>query len=111
MKRYMVISHVPKEVMMKMSEKSPEEMQDGMKKWMDWKDKYEAQVVDMGAPVFGGVTVSPDGATVPSNKDVAGYMMVEADDLEAAIKLLQESPLFDNSEGCQIEFHEVMNMQ
>lgn len=111
MKKYMVISHASQEAMMKMPEKSPEEMQEGMKKWFDWKDKFEPQVVDMGAPVFGGVIVSPDGSTVPSTKDMAGYMMIEADDLEAAIKLLQESPLFGEFEGAQVELHEVMDMQ
>jgi len=111
MKKYIVMSHASKEVMMNLPQKSPDEMEEVMKKWLEWSQKFEQNVVDMGAPVFGGVVISPDGSTVPSTKDLAGYMMIKAVDLEGAIKLLQESPLFGEFEGSQIELHEIMNME
>jgi len=110
MKKFVVLSHVTPAAMSRMSNKTPEEAQEGMKLWFAWKEKYGPQVIDLGTPLFGGVKVLPDGSTEPSKKELACYMMIGAESLVDAIELLMDSPLFDDSEGCEIEVHEAMSM-
>lgn len=110
MKKFMVLSHATPEALVKMSGKGPEEMQGTMKLWLAWKEKYGAQVIDMGAPLFGGVKVLPDGSSESSKREVSGYMMLEAESMEDAIELLKDSPIFDNPKGCGVEIHEAMSM-
>jgi len=110
MKKFIVLSHIGAEAMSQMSKKTPDEMKEGMEKWFSWKEKYEDQVIDMGAPLFGGVKLLPDGSTEKSNKEVAGYMMIQADNLNAAIELLKDSPLMEMTKGCDIEIHEAHSM-
>ncbi len=52
-----------------------------------------------------------EGKSTASEKDVAGYMMIQAENLNAAVRLLQASPLFDNGPNHHIELHEMMDMQ
>jgi hypothetical protein len=110
MKKFMVLSYVTPEALVKISDRVPEEMQETMKLWLAWNEKYRTQVIDMGAPLFGGVKVLSDGSTEASKREVAGFMMVEAESLKDAIELLKVSPLFDSPEGSDVEIHEAMAM-
>lgn len=107
MKKYMVMSYMSTEAMLTMKERTQDDRQDTMAAWMTWKENYSEHVIDMGAPLFGGVTVKADGKTTPSDKNVAGYMIIAAETLDQAITLLQKSPLFDYTDGCDIELHEL----
>jgi hypothetical protein len=49
--------------------------------------------------------VAPDG-TSPSSREVAGYSIIEADDLDAAVELAKVHPHLSMPGGCEIEVHE-----
>ena len=80
-------------------EMSPEEMQAGMKAWMDWvkTGTDEGWLLDPGSPLSGnGAVVQPDltvidGPFAESKELVGGYTMVEAPDLAAACELAKQT--------------------
>ncbi|MFC6288065.1 YciI family protein [Nocardioides sp. GCM10027113] len=84
---------------------SPEEMQEVMQAWMRWGEKVGDGMVDFGTPLAGGVRVTPDG-TSDSDREVAGYTIIEAADRDAALALAQVHPHLDMPGGCTIEVHE-----
>ncbi len=86
----------------------PEQMQEVMGQWMAWAGKVGDGMVDFGTPLDNGVRVSSDGSTSPSTREVAGYSILEADDLEAALALAKDHPHLNMPGGCEIEVHEAL---
>ncbi len=73
-----------------------------MKKWMDWSVAAGPALLDFGLPLGNGKTVSSDGVK-ESALPVTGYSIVEATNIDAAIKLFAAHPHLSNGE---IEVHE-----
>jgi len=75
---------------------SPTQMEEMFAKFNAWKDKYAENIVDMGGKLGGGNVVTSDGATdgpfVEVKEIVGGFMIVEAEGIEKAIEVAQESP-------------------
>jgi hypothetical protein len=84
---------------------SPEQMEAVMGEWNAWAGKVGDRMVDFGAPLAGGVRVSPTG-TAPSTREVVGYSLIEADDFDAALELARHHPHLNMPGGCEIEVHE-----
>jgi hypothetical protein len=84
----------------------PAEMKAVMDQWMAWADRVGEGMVDLGTPLAGGVQVSPEG-TAPSTREVVGYTLIEAADMDAALALAEGHPhLTMPGGGCTIEVHE-----
>ncbi len=86
---------------------TPEQMEAVMGEWTAWAGKVGNGLVDFGTPLAGGVRVSTDG-TSPSTREVAGYSILEAADLDAALELAKSHPHLNMPGGCEIEVHEAM---
>ncbi len=86
---------------------TPEQAAEGMKPWMEWAARCGDSLVDMGAPLTNGQLVT-DGGSVPSEKEVTGFSILEATDMGAAVALLQGHPHLSWTEGCSIEVYEAM---
>ena len=84
---------------------SPEEMEAVMGQWNAWAGKVGDGLVDFGTPLASGVLVTPDGTT-PSTREVVGYSIIEAADMDAALALAQAHPHLSMPGGCEIEVHE-----
>ena len=108
MKKFIVIYHAPAEAMAQMANVTPEEMQEGMKPWMDWAAKCGDQLVDMGTPLMGGQRVLPDGTSQDSTREVTGYSVLQANDMAEAKSLVDGHPHLAWTGGCEIEVHESM---
>lgn len=83
---------------------SPEQMQQTLKKWMDWKDALEkdgylksagARLDGSGKVVRGMAKAVTDGPYVEVKDSVAGYMIVQAADLDQAVELAKGCPIFE----------------
>ena len=107
MKKFLVIYHAPAEAMDKMKDVTPEEREAVMKPWMDWAAACGDGLIDLGTPLAGGQKVTPDG-TSPSDKQVAGYSMLQAESMDEAVKMLEGHPHLSWTAGCEIEVHESM---
>lgn len=83
----------------------PSEMEAIMGEWMSWGGRVGDGMLDFGTPLAGGMNVTPEGAS-PSTREVAGYTMIEAADMDAALALAQDHPHLKMPGGCTIEVHE-----
>ena len=109
MNKYIVIYHAPAEAIAATHAMSSEDMQKGMEAWGVWAAACGDGLVDMGTPLMSGLKLSPDGSS-PSDKEVTGYSILQADDMAAAEALLQGHPHLNWAGGCEIEVHESMPM-
>ena len=97
-------------------EMSPEQMQQVMQTWMDW----SGSAVERGWMIDGGDALKPEGKVVhpdatvtdgpfaESKELVGGFSMVQADTLEAAVRLTKDCPMF--AAGGTVEVRELMGV-
>jgi hypothetical protein len=107
MKKFVVLYHAPAGFAAKMTEASPEEMKEHMAAWMSWNERSGSALLDMGAPLGNAQTVAAGGGGSPSESTVNGYSLLQAEDMNAALALLEGHPHLANGE-CSIEVHECM---
>ena len=65
----------------------------GMQAWTEWMTRHAGQIVDTGGPLGKTKRVSADGISDVSN-NIAGYVVVEAEDHESAARLFEGHPHF-----------------
>ncbi len=106
MTRFMFVYHAPP-MPEDAPEMAPEDMQAVMQQWSAWGEKAGEHLLDFGAPMDHGVRVTPAG-TSPSESQVSGYSMLEAEDMDAALELARDHPHLNMPGGCEIEVLEVM---
>ncbi len=109
MNTYLVTYHATPEAMQKTQEMSPDEMQAGMAAWAAWFERCGEQLVDKGAVLSGGQSVTAAGSS-PSSRGAMGYSIIQAEDDDAAEALLRAHPHLAWAEGCEIEMHPAMPM-
>ncbi|MFL6132360.1 MAG: hypothetical protein ACJ72A_06145 [Nocardioidaceae bacterium] len=106
MTKYLFIYHAPM-TPADAAPPDPQQMEAVMGDWNAWAGKVGDGMVDFGTPLAGGVRVAADGATSPSTNEVAGYSLIEAADMDAALALAKDHPhLRMPGGGCEIEVHE-----
>jgi hypothetical protein len=110
MKKFIVIYHAPLDFMKDMANTTPEDRKKGMEEWMVWAEKCGSNLVDMGAPLMNGEQLIPDGTSKNSDKNVVGYSILDAENLEEAKGLLKGHPHLAWNAQCSIEVHETMQM-
>ena len=79
-----------------------------MATWMKWFSDLGKAVVDAGAPTQPGKIVTKSGVKSVGAKPVAGYTILQAKSLDAAIALAKSHP--DIAEGLQIAVYPLMPM-
>ena len=88
MKKFIVIYYAPADLMESVKDMSPEEKKKGMEPWMVWAERCGSGLVDLGAPLGNGQKVTKSGST-PSERQVVGYSILQAEDMESAKEMLQ----------------------
>jgi len=90
---------------------SPEQMQQTMRNWMDWKDTLEknghikqlGERLDGTGKVVRGKTRSvTDGPFVEVKDFIQGYMLVEAKDMDHALELAKGCPILESDGTVEI---------
>ena len=105
MNKYMVIYHAPTSAVEQLQDATPEDMKEGMEPWMAWAKRCGDGLVDLGTPLGGGQKVTKSGSS-PSDKNVTGYSILQAESLEAAKALVKGHPHLEWAAGCEVEVHE-----
>src|SRR5712691_12270477 len=90
---------------------SPAQMQDMYAAFNAWKEKFKANILDMGGKLMpGGKIVTTSGATdgpfVETKEIVGGYMLVSAETFDRALEVSGESPGV-LSPGSSVEIREI----
>lgn len=109
MKKYIVLYRAQKSAMDKMKDMNPEDSKKGMEAWMAWAQKCGDGLVDLGAPLGMAQNVTPDGAS-PSDLNVVGYSILQANDMAGAQAMLEGHPHLAWDAGCEISVHETLPM-
>jgi len=90
---------------------SPEQMQQTMKKWMDWKDSLEknghlpnpGERLDASGKVVRGKSKSvTDGPFVEVKDSIQGYLLLNAETLDQAVELSKGCPILDSDGSVEI---------
>ena len=105
MKKFMVIYYAPAEVAKKMDGATLEQMEEGMKPWMEWAKQVGSGMVDLGTPLGNGKKVTKSGA-ISADSQVNGYSILQAENIDAAVEMLKNHPHLNWAQGCEIEVFE-----
>ena len=107
MKKFIVLYHAPLEATKQTANMKPEDQAKGMEAWMQWAKSCGDKLVDLGAPLVNGQALTPNGSSA-STKEVAGYSVLQAQDMDEAKALLKGHPHLGWNADCSIEVHETM---
>jgi hypothetical protein len=108
MKKYIILYYAPMDAMQQMSQATPEEQQKGMEAWMSWSQSCGDHLVELGAPLMNGLKLRTDGTSENSDKEVTGYSIMQAENIEGVKKMLDKHPHLTWNANCSIEIHETM---
>ncbi|WP_421759561.1 hypothetical protein [Devosia sp.] len=77
--------------------------------WNAWMESIDDQLIDGGNPVGESKVLNADGSVgeAPANR-VSGYSIVVADDMDGALELARNCPVF--AEGGNVEVAELLDM-
>lgn len=107
MKKFILLYRGPATPMEKMT---PEQGQKTMAGWKTWMAKVGSALTDVGFPMANGRSVVDDGSkgTPP---ELNGYSIIQASDMNAALKLVDGHPfLSDKSGKFSVEVYELLPM-
>jgi hypothetical protein len=91
------------------SRTSQQEREASMKVWENWFKGLGKSIVEMGAPFAGSRTMSASGAQAGNGGLTPnGYSIFQANDLDAAAKLVKDCPGI--SEGGKVHIFELVAM-
>ena len=110
MKKYVVIYHAPAAAMQEMANATDEQKAEGMKPWLDWRDRAGSALLDFGAPLMGGAEIKSQQALMPSTREVCGYSIVQGNDQDSVHALFDGHPHLQWHPEASIELHEIAEM-
>lgn len=106
MKKYLAIYYAPAEAVAEFTNATQEQKLEGLKGWFAWKDKLNNQLVDFGAPLMPGNAKTPKQDWSQSSRDVTGYSIVQAENIESAKNLFDGHVHLHSHPQASIEVHE-----
>lgn len=106
MKKYMVFGYTNVESFEPQNEPSEEERKEIFQRWMEWKEELGELLVSMGSPLINGRVINSNGVLDELVSNLAGYMIIKAEDENHALELLNKSPLFGKGHGQKYELFE-----
>ncbi len=89
-------------------ETDPKKQKESMDVWMKWFAGLGKAVVDMGNPTMPGKMVAKGSLSDITRSPVTGYSIVQADKLDAAVKIAKGSPQL--ASGGKIAVYSIMEM-
>lgn len=100
------------------AQRSPENMQAHMQKWLDWirslrqQGKFIAgQPLQNGGQVVAGIAkVITDGPFAEGKEIVGGYLIVRAADLPEAVEICKGCPIFEHGGTVEVRTIQPLNL-
>lgn len=107
MKKFMIIYHAPQSAQEMMANATPEDAKKGMEPWIAWQKKFEENIVDMGSPIGMSKKVTKSGVS-DSDSTINGYSIIKAEDMDAALKVVENHPHLEWIPGAEVEVCEFL---
>jgi hypothetical protein len=108
MPNYIVLYNAPVSAADQMENNDPDMAAAAMQAWNDWSAKVGDGMVDLGTPLGNARSVGTGGAT-EADTEVAGYSILQAPDIDAAVALVEGHPHLQMP-GASIEVHETLEI-
>jgi hypothetical protein len=110
MKKFLFIYRSP--ASQERAQQSPQEMEQVFAAWNAWKEKFKANILDIGdglKPDGRRLTASgvTDGPFVEAKEIVGGFSIVSAESYDQAVKVAKDCPIM-LVPGSQVEIREMM---
>lgn len=111
MNKYLFIYRSPNNDQASADAPSPEQMQEMLAQWANWKEKFAKHVIDMGdglkpeGKVLANGKVT-DGPFIEAKELLGGYSIVEAESYEEALSVAKACPMV-HMPGASIEIREL----
>ena len=109
MAKFMVLYKAAVSARERLANATPEEVQEGMKLWMDWAQKCGDAIVGLGSPLSGGKTIG-SGSVMDVDSEIGGFSILEAESMDGAVKLLEDHPHLLTPGGASIEVLQFLSM-
>jgi hypothetical protein len=93
MKKFLVLYKAPPAAFEQMMKATPDQQKAGMDAWMKWGNAAKSSIVDMGAPLGKGLSVTQTEAKQQPN-DLGGYSIMQGESKEAVAEALKGHPHF-----------------
>ncbi|WP_338721694.1 hypothetical protein [Devosia sp. XK-2] len=71
----------------------------GVPEWKEWDKRHAAAIVNQGGMVGKTTRIARDGTIAPASNDFCGYVIVEAENAEAAARLFADHPHINTFPG------------
>lgn len=79
-------------------------------KWPDWFNKVGDHLVDRGSPMKNGLVLHKDGSTSSLATNFNGYSILQADNIDEALRLLKDHPFLTlGTDEFTVEIFELPN--
>ena len=108
MKKFIVLYTASQDAQQQTANMKPEDQAKGMEMWMQWAAGCGDKLIDLGAPLMNGQQLNSDGKSTGSKLNIAGYSILEAENMEDAKALMKNHPHLGWNADCTIEVHETM---
>ncbi len=92
MKKFVILYFAPAAEVAQWAKASEEDKQASLKKWMDWKAKYEDNILDLGSPIIPGQKRKANTEWASCSNDVSGFSIVQGESAEEVKSMLDNHP-------------------
>ena len=91
MEKFVVLYKAPASAAEQMANATPEQTQAGMEAWMQWAQKAGSGLIEFGAPLGDGQTITPQGVS-STDSEVVGFSILQFESAKQVTDLLAEHP-------------------
>lgn len=110
MKKFLILYWANAQAMEHRENASDEEKQKDMGEWFEWVGRNAKNFVDEGNPVAKNTRITTGKGVEEVSNEVSGYSIVQAENKEAALKILQWNP-HTTVEWSYIELMEIVDIE
>ena len=107
MRKYIVLYTAPITAAERFAQATPEQAQQGMKLWFDWKEKIGDGLVDMGQQLGNAMRVTKTGVS-KSDSTIVGMSILQANSMDEALEMVKGHHHLQWAEGAEITLLEEM---
>ncbi len=88
MRKYIVLYSAPVRAAEQFAQATPEQAQQGMQLWFDWKEKLGSGLVDLGNQLGNAMQVTKNGVT-KSDSNIVGMSILQANSMDEALEMVK----------------------